>query len=219
MRGVIPSAQRAQIPDTILERREVVVVQPSHRVRRVARSRQWCNRHEHVGSARSRFVVQALERLDPAVGPVRQQHERERRAVVVDGPSALPEQPPGWKSIDRLDQRVVFAVLLPRVGLLVGRIVVRPRRVLVPGLVPRGPVRDEPAVREVEHQTHDHHHHHHHGDRCVGDDAVGATRARRRELVRLVRHGAAPTHSRPNSELSRRMISAAPTAAIRNMQR
>ena len=91
--------------------------------------------HEHVRGGRRRLVVEALHRREAAVRPVREEHEGQRRAVVVQGLPALPERSARVELGDRGDEPVVLGVGLGQAGTL--------GDVLVPALVPLDPVGQE----------------------------------------------------------------------------
>ena len=93
--------------------------------------------HEHVRRGRRRLVVEALHRREPAVRPVREQHQRERRPVVVDAWPALEEGAARVREpADRVDEALVLGVVLLQPGPLAGE-------VLVAALVPLDPVGQE----------------------------------------------------------------------------
>ncbi len=72
------------------------------------------------------------------MGPVRQEHERERRAVRADGVAALPEHPARRQAVGGVEERPVLG---PRL-----RGEVRGGPALVAGVVVASPVRDEVAL-------------------------------------------------------------------------
>ena len=138
-RRVVADAQQLEVLHAERELRRVPVRQSAHRVRR--RRRERGRGEEVVRRRRRRLVVQTFHRADAAVGPVRQHHQCERRAVPADVGARLPQQATRRERAHRVDERSILrVVLLGRVG---------GGATFVPGVVVLGPVGDV-ALRRVD---------------------------------------------------------------------
>ena len=133
---VVLHAHQLQMLDARVEV-EVAVGQITLRTRR--RRRQLRLHEEMERRGRRGLEVEALHRTDASVGPVRQQHERHRCAVVVEVGAVLPQRHPAAALLTDVGHRRHDASVLGVGGLA-----------LVTEVVPLGPAGDEVATRDVD---------------------------------------------------------------------
>ena len=95
LRHEVAHAEHPQVPHAAVEVVDRAVHEPAHRVRRLPRRGELADGEEVVVGRRRRLEVEAFHRADATVREVRQELERERRAVLVDLARRFPQRAPG----------------------------------------------------------------------------------------------------------------------------